>query len=117
VTSPAPTTTPDAAATKGPPSADRLEQGRPEIRKQFCSDGALYRVCYAVPDEATCNATFDQAWPECTRGVLLHDGASEANRNQGRQTGRCITQAFRSKFALTVTKACATAMEAMGGGQ
>jgi hypothetical protein len=105
-------TTPVASAAKS--SAEQLETGKPMMRSFFCSENAVARVCYGVPDEAACKATFDRAWTDCTRGVVLHEGPSEEDAEQGRQTARCLSQAFESQFGSTPTEACKAAAKSAG---
>jgi hypothetical protein len=92
-----------------------MELLKPLMRQTYCSENALYRVCYGVPDESACNATFDQAWPDCTRGVVLHDGPSEEDRKQGQQTARCLGEVFKTRFGVTLTEACTKARAAFSG--
>ena len=85
-------------------------------KQAFCTRGMPNRECHGVPDDATCSAVFDQAWTECTRGVVLHSGPSDEDREAGRKAAQCIGGIFREKFGVTQTDACMKALQSAGAG-
>lgn len=108
----------ETAAPASPPADSHppsIESIRSQMRDSFCAKGGIVRECYAVPDEASCFGAFDAAWPECTKGIVLHVGPSEEDREAGRRSGECLSAAFAAKYARVESDACLRAAGALGG--
>jgi hypothetical protein len=83
-----------------------FESMRLEMRAYFCEPSSILRVCFAVPDDATCTALFDEKWPGCTVGIQRSVAPDNHNREEGRVAGRCVASAFAERFERTESVRC-----------
>ncbi len=79
---------------------------KPDLRDLFCKPGGLARNCFPIPDDDSCKAAFDAAWPECTHDIVLHAGPSEADHEAGIRAGKCIGKSIGTKFPASGSPAC-----------
>jgi hypothetical protein len=87
-------------------SQTSIDAFKASLRDLFCKADGPVRKCLAVPDTATCTASFDEAWPQCTKGIVLHEGPSEEDREAGRKAGACLKSRLAAKYAPTHADGC-----------
>jgi hypothetical protein len=100
-----------SGSSDGKSGATGLDSMKSEIRDFFCKGGSPIRACFAIPSDDACVAAFDAAWPDCTKGVVIHEGPNAEDEAAGNKAGQCIGGAIAKQFKATPTEACKKAAQ------